>query len=223
MLDLPWLRDPLRRRLTFAALAIVLAVLCFFPEHYEATAELMPQESGGGLSAVLAQQATGAILDLGALAGNKTSIEADLAVARSEAVTDGVIANMHLTGPKYGSLRSTQAKLQHKINIVAARGSMLLITVDDTDPEFAKSLANAAAEAIRQRLAQISIQQAADKRAVATNRLADASIRLDRAKQALTDFRQANHLPAPEAQMGAGVSILAGLQSELKIKQAALA
>lgn len=224
LLESPWLRKPTQRRIIFAVLALTAGLLCFYPEHYQAEAELMPQEGGGGLSAVLAQQSSGAILDLGALVGNKTSIDADLAVARSEAVVDGVIANMSIVGrPGFGDVRQAEAKLRNKINIVAARGALLLITVDDTDPRFAKSLANATAEAIRQRLAQISIQQAADKRAVAANRLADATIRLERAKQALTEFRVANHMPAPQAQLSAGVTILARLQADLQAKQAQLA
>jgi len=223
-LETPWFRSSLTRRLTFLVLALILAVLSFFPQHYVAEAELMPQESGGGLSAVLAQQASGAILDLGALVGNKTSVEADLTIARSHDVAQSVLDRLQLVGkPGFGDNRQAEAKLAKKVDVVAVRGSLLQIRVSDADPDFAKTLTAAVAQSIRDRLAQISLEQAAEKRSVATNRLADAAARLAKAQAALTQFRVANNLPAPEAQLGSGVNVVAGLQADLQTKQTQLA
>jgi len=223
ILGTPWLRDPLRRRLTFAALAVVLGVLCFFPRTYVAETLLMPQESGGGLSAVLAQQASGAIVDLSALMGNKTSIELDMVVARSEAVIDDVIGKLHLVGkPGFGSLRQAQNALRNKLHMISLHGAVLQVTVADHDPQLAKQLAAAAADAIRDRLAAISLQTATEERAVTTNRLEDASIRLDRAKAALTQFRIENKMPSPQAQLTTGEGLLAGLQGQLQASETAL-
>jgi len=223
VLDTEWFRSPLKRRLTFAVAAAILGVLSLYPQHYVAETQLMPQSSGGGLSTVLAQQSSGALLDLGALTGNTQSVEADLTIARSQAVIDGVVNQLHLVGmPGFRSRRQAEAKLKHKLKILAIRGSILQIKAEDRDPAFAKALVAAAGEAVRNRLAEISLQQAAQKRAVATDRLADATTRLANAQTALNQFRVENKLPAPETQLGAGVGILAGLQSRLQAKQVEL-
>lgn len=223
ILATPWFGDPLRRRLTFLVAAIVLAILCVYPEIYAAEAQLEPQTPGGGLSTILAQESNGSILDLGALTGAKTSVESDLTIARSHAVLDGVISRLNLVGkPGFRSLSQAESKLGHKINIIAIRGSILQITAHDRDPNFAKQLVDATATSVQDRLAEISLRQTAQKRAVDLNRLADANIRLAKAQAALNQFRIANKLPAPEAQLSAGVGLLASLQGELQAKQVEL-
>jgi len=221
--DSAWFRSPLRRRLTFALCALILAALCLWPRQYAAETELLPQTSGGGLSAILAQQAGGAILDLGSLTGNRQTIEADLTVARSYSVLRTVIVKLLPAFPsRFRDPVKAAAKLRHELGIIAIRGSILQITVRDHDPAFAKALVNAVATSIQDRLAALSIQQAGQKRAVAENRLREASLRLFNAQQALTQFRLANKLAAPEAQLGAGVSELAALQGQLQAKQVEL-
>ena len=74
---------------------------------------------------------------------------------------------------------------------------------------------------LKERLATISLSEAAQKRAVTEDRLNSASVRLFKAQQALTDFRAKNRLAAPEQQLGAGVSILANLQAQLESRQVA--
>ncbi len=218
-----WLRNATRRRLGLGVLAVILAILCVFPEHYAAEAQLMPQDNGGGLSGVLAEQASGAILNLGALAGNKPSIEADLTIARSHAVLAKTVARLNLLRRLgYRSERKAEVKLKNKVGIIAIRGSILQVTTRDSNPKFARDLAGAVAESIQDRVADISLEQARTKRVVATNRLSEATVRLANAQAALNQFRLANKLPAPEQQLGAGVGILAGLQSQLQAAEVEL-
>lgn len=218
-----WMRNAARRRIATVLLVLLLGILCIWPEHYAAEAELMPQDNGGGLSGVLAEQASGAILNLGALAGNKPSIEADLTIARSHEVMAKTIARLNLTKrPGWGDARHAEVKLKKKVGVIAIRGSILQVTTHDRDPEFAKALAGAVAQSIQDRLAEVSLQQARNKREVALNRLAEATTRLANAQAALNQFRIANRLPAPEQQLGAGVGILAGLQSQLQAKEVQL-
>jgi uncharacterized protein involved in exopolysaccharide biosynthesis len=223
VLNTPLLRSPLKRRIIFGLLIVALAVLCLYPRTYVAEAQLMPQTPGGGLSTALAQESNGAILDLGALTGSKTSVESDLTVARSHAVTQDVVNKLKHAGRHGWSTRTqAEAALDHKIGIIAIRGSILQITAHDTNPEFARSLVAVTADAIQDRLGEISIRQSAQKRAVATNRLLDAQQRLAVAQQALTDWRSKHRLAEPQAQLSAGIGQLASLQSELKAKQVEL-
>ena len=222
VLDTPWFRSPLRRRLTFVAMALILAVLCVWPQRYVARADLLPQDSGGGLSALLGQGAGGGLISLGALLGSHQSIEADLTMARSQAVLRDVVVLLHLGRPGITAERRVEVGLRKRSDIAAIRGSILQVTVRDADPVFAKAAVAAYVAAIQNRLTNLTLHQAAQRRAVANNRLAESSAQLASAQAALSRYRSENKLAAPEAQLGAGVSELAALQGRLQAKQVEL-
>jgi hypothetical protein len=219
-----WARDPWKRRGTIVAAMIVLAVLSLWPRHYEARAELLPNDAGSVLSSLLgsASGGTGGLLSLGGLLGTKQSIESDLTIARSQIVLDDVVRRLHQEGRVSGDLDGAATKLRHKADMEAVRGSILRITVVDHNPAFAKAVVTDFVAAIRARVAGITIEQAAQKKAVAANRLGDASIELSRAQAALDGFRATNKLAAPEVQLGAAVSLVTALQARLEAEEAQL-
>ncbi|MDQ2859260.1 MAG: capsule biosynthesis protein, partial [Pseudomonadota bacterium] len=155
--------------------------------------------------------------------GRPQSIETELAVGRSHAVVRDVIARLHLIGRR-GLRDASQAdvKLRKKVNIEAVRGSILQVKVWDTDPAFARELAAGFADEIHDRLASLNLEQTGEKRAVAENRMSDATIRLAKAQAAIARFRASNKLAAPEAQLGAAVTQLASLQGRLQAKRVQL-
>lgn len=223
VLDGPWFRSAMRRRLTFLFAALIAGVLALFPRPYTAEAQLMPQESNGGLSSVLASEASGALLNLSVLTGSRTSIEEDVTIARGHQVMQEAIANLHLVGkPGYPDAQTAEAKLSRKVSVIAIRGSIIQVEATDHDKAFVKAFVGAVAEAIRGRLAEISLEQAAEKRQVTVNRLQDASVRLARAQDALNQYRLNKKLPSPEMQLGAGVENLAALQAQLQAKEVEL-
>jgi len=223
VLNSPWFRDGVRRRIALAAICAILAALCFFPRHYLAKAQLLPQTPGGGLSAILSGGANGGLLSLGALIGQRQSIEVELAVARSHTVAADVIDRLHLTQRAgFHDPRRALVKLEKKVSIEAARGSIILISVRDSDPRFAMELASAYSASVQERLANLNRLQTAAKRTVAEERLSDTTIRLQKAQIALERFREANKLAAPEAQLSAAVLELGALQARLQAKEVEL-
>ncbi|MDB5484055.1 MAG: capsule biosynthesis protein [Caulobacteraceae bacterium] len=220
-----WLQHPGRRRATFIVLAALLTILSLWPEHYKAEAQLLPQDSGSGLSTALASQGgQGGLLSLGALLGNKQPVEADLTIARSHAVLDMVIDSLHLIGRSgYATRRQAEAHLRQKLGIVAIRGSIIQITTHDRDPALARALAAATANAIQNRLTAISLVEAAQKKAVATRRLKEVTVTLAGAQEALTRFRTEHNLPAPTQQLGSAVGLLASLSARVQAKEVELA
>jgi tyrosine-protein kinase Etk/Wzc len=207
-----------------AAAMVVLAVLSVWPRHYEARAELLPDDAGSVLSSLLgsASGGTGGLLSLGSLLNNKQSIESDLTIARSQVVLDDVVRRLHQEGRLSGDLDRATIKLRHKVDMEAVRGSILRVTVVDRDPVFAKAVVTDFVAAIRTRVGAITIEQAAQKKAVAVNRLGDASIDLERSQAALDRFRAENKLAAPEIQLGAAVSLVTELQAKLDAEEAQL-
>ncbi len=219
----PWVRNPWRRRGLLAVLGLIFALLALFPQQYLAEAELMPQTSGGGLSSMVSGAGGGALLDLGSLTGSHNSIEADLTIARSYALLPRVAAKLKQQFPtQIGDPDKSIMMLRKRIDVIAIRGSILQITAQFRDKAFAKAAVTALAEAVQERLAEISVSESGQKRAVTNNRLASASAELARSQEALTNFRLTHRLAAPEAQLGAGVGVLTGLQGQLQARQTAL-
>jgi uncharacterized protein involved in exopolysaccharide biosynthesis len=224
ILESRWFKDRTRRRLSFLAVALLLAVLCLFPRHYKAETELLPQEATGGLAQLLAQQGSGSVLSLSSLTGENNGVETDLTVARSHVVIKDAVHELHARFPnRTRDPLTAMIALKNKLNIVAIRGSILQIVATDHDPAFAQALVTAIADGIRHQLTEITLESERQKREVAENRLKDATQRLSSAQQALTNFRIANHLAAPEEQLGSNVIALANLQGQLVGRQTQLA
>ncbi len=218
-----WFSNPSRRRAIFAGVTVVFAILSVWPRHYTAEAQLLPQDSGSGLSAALQGAGTGGVLSLGALIGNKQPVESDLTIARSHAVLNLIGNRLHLEGREgFETPDKIALRLRRQLSIISIRGSILQITAADGDPAFARALVGAAAASIQDRLAAISVTEAAEKRAVATDRLNEATISLAHAQAALQHFQVEHELAAPTEELGAAVGNLAALEGRLQAKQVEL-
>lgn len=222
-MGLPWVRDPLRRRATLAVLAVIAAIFSVWPREYLAKADLIPDDSGGGLSSLLSSAGGGGLLSLGALLGNHQSIEADLTIARSEIVIDDLLKALpEAQRARLGKGPMAAVRLRKQTDLESIRGSILEITVKDRDPALAKALTQGFVTAIRGRLTTLNLEQAAEKKAVAQNRLAQATSDVARTQAALNSFRAANHLAAPEIQLGSAVAVQAALQGRLEAEEVQL-
>ena len=77
-------------------------------------------------------------------------------------------------------------------------------------------------EALRARLAALDVEQTAQKKAVAAGRMAEATLNLSRAQQALDRFRLVNKLAEPQAELGGAIALVTGLQGRLQAQEADL-
>jgi hypothetical protein len=221
LVELPLVANPLWRRTAFAVVAAILALLCFWPERYEARAELTPQQGAGRLSALLSQ--VGGVAGLGALLGGGQAIDADLAIARSQAVLRDSL--QQLTGPqrrRLGEGAAAEVRLRKVVDIAALRGNILQITALDGDPDFARAIVAAYVAAVQNRLSALSLQQVAQRRAIALNRVIEVGNRLQKAQATLRAYRSEHKLAAPELQLGAAVGLLATLEGKLEAAEVEL-
>ncbi|MDF2603664.1 capsule biosynthesis protein [Sphingomonas sp.] len=217
-----WVRDPRWRLRVYGALAVVLAVLCLVPQPYEARAKLVPQEPGslglGSTMNALGGQLGGFAALLG---GAKQPIDLYLTIARGREVADAVIARLKLAD-RYGSERKAQLALAKKVDVHSLTGGVIEIETRSRDAEEAQALTRAYVAAVTDRLNALSRDRVIRKQQVVRARFREAGERVVKAEAALQAFRRRNRLAEPEAQLGAELSLRAGLQAQLQAKQVEL-
>jgi hypothetical protein len=215
-------RTPHLRRRAYAGAALVLAIASAVPQPYVARAQIVPQDGSSiGLSSLVNSLGSQAQSFAALLGGGKTPVDLYLAAARSDEVTGAVIAQLHLTD-RYGDPRSARLALERRVDVHSLVGGILEVTVRDHDGARAMALTQAYVGAITARLNALSAERVTRKRAVVARRFADASARVSTAEVALDQFRRGHNLAAPEAQLGAELSLRAGLQAQLQAKQVEL-
>ena len=216
--------DPRKRRIGYAAAALLLTAFCFFPRPYVSRAQVVPQDSSSvGLGSMLA--AFGGQLQSFAalLGGSRESIDMYLAISRSTEVSDAVIRELKLVGPGgYASLDRAQVALAHKVDVHSLTGGIIEVTVRGHDAERTLALSQAYVRAISDRLVSLGRQRVQLKRNVVSERFQEASDRVAKTEAALNAFRRKNGLAAPEQQLGAQLSLRTGLQAQLQAKQVEL-
>lgn len=213
-------REPRTRRLAYAALALLLAVLCVFPRPYVARAKMVPQDSNsvglGSMMNALGGQLQGFAALLG---GAKQPIDMYLAISRGTEVTDDVIRRLGLVGPQgYASIDAARLALARKVDVHSLTGGIVEVEVRTHDAGKAQALTAAYAKAISDRIIALGRDRVRRKRAVVQDRFKEAATRVTTAEAALNSFRRRNNLAEPEAQLGSALSLRAGLEAQLQAK-----
>lgn len=204
----------------YAAAGLVLALLSLVPQPYVARAKIVPQDGSSiGLSSMmnaLGSQFQGFAALLG---GAKQPTDLYLAVARSYEVTTLVIARLHLDdAAHYGSGRVARKALDRAVDVHTLTGGVIEVEVREHDPQDAVALTQAYVAAITTRLNTLGLDRVHRKRDVVMARFRDAGQRVSQAEAALRAFRLAHNLAEPESQLGAELSLRAGLQAQLQAK-----
>jgi hypothetical protein len=212
-------RDARRRRIAYAAAALVLAILCLVPRPYVARAKIVPQDAsslglGSTTNALSGLQGFAALLG-----GAKQPIDLYLAIGRGGEVRDVVIDRLKLVGPGgYADRDRAALALAHRIDVHSLTGGILEITAQTHDPVEARQLTAAYVQAIGERINLLGRDRVERKREVVERRFKEAAARVAKAEAALSDFRRRNKLAEPEAQLGSELTLRAGLQAQLQAK-----
>jgi len=211
ILGRPWLR-----RVLFAVLAAILAVLTLFPREYRASVSLTPSDpSSLGLSGALGQ--------LGALTnvfGGQAAVEISLKVARSVEVRKLVIDRLGLmkTG-RFNDPAAAQRWIEREVDIRSLRGGILQMSTQMDDPVLAQNLVAGLAEATRDRLARISQNQTAYKRNILEQLVGQAGDRYTKAQTAYDDFRRRTRYSDPGTSIDAIGQRIPAIQAAIKARE----
>jgi hypothetical protein len=212
--------DPRPRRIGYAILAALLALLCVFPQPFVARAKLVPQDNNSiGLGSMM-NALGGQLQGFAALFGGaKQPIDMYLAIARGIEVTDAVIDKLQLAGPGgYASRDRARVALAKKADIHSLTGGIVEVEVRTHDGAQAEVITRAYVQAISDRIIALGRDRVRRKRDVVQQRFKEAAGRVVQSEAALGAFRRRNRLAEPEAQLGSALSLRAGLEAQLQAK-----
>lgn len=188
------------RALVFGSLLAISAVLTLFPERHLATASFTPSDREAlGLAGTLGQLGAA-----GSIFGNQAAVEVALRIGNSDAVRDLVIKKTSLAEQLDSEGRTQlQRYLRRKVEVRSLRGGIILIEMQDTDPEHATEIVGAFETSIEAELARVARRQTAYKREILKQLVKDASEELAVAEAAYDSFRLQNRYPDPRGRIGA--------------------
>jgi hypothetical protein len=222
-----WVRNNRNRRITYAVLAVVAAVLIFFPRPYVARAKIVPQDTSASAASTTALLGAlgGGPQSIGSLlAGGRTSNDLYLIIGRSDSVAEDVIKRLDLAGPgkRYATVDAAKRKLEKKVDVHLLLGGAMEIETKLYDADYALKLTDAYASSISRQLANFGRQLVDNKQRIVQQRFQDATGRVANAEAALNAFRRANNLAEPEQELSSEILQRANLEAQLRAKQVEL-
>jgi len=219
-----FVRSDRNRRLAYFVLALVSAILIFFPRPYVASTKIVPQDTSASASSTTALLGAlgGTSQNLGSLlSGGKPSNDLYLIIGRSDSVKADVIKRLGLVGPNapFHSQGKAMRWLERHVDVHLLLGGVMEIETKLYDPDRAKIVTAAYAQALSAQLAGYGRQIISNKHRIVEQRVSDAAQRVAIAESALSEFRRSHNLAEPEQQLGAALSQRARLEAELQAKQ----
>ncbi len=212
------------------ALLANIAIAFLIPKQYQSTARIMPPETSGSGTALLAALA-GRALGGDALGGfaasllgghNSGSLFVDL--LRSDTVTSHLVDRFQLQSVYRKRYRVDAAKaLVRRTGIEQDKKSgVITITVTDWSPQRARDIAQAYLDELNLMVNRTNTSSAHRERMFIENRLAAVRAELDRAQEALSNFSSTHMTVDLREQTRATVDAAAKLQGDLIVTQGEL-
>jgi capsule polysaccharide export protein KpsE/RkpR len=212
-------------------IAISAIVVFLIPNRYESTARIMPPESSGTSTAVLAALAgrgSGEFGGLGNLAasllGVRTSGPLFVDLLHSGTISGALINRFDLQ-KVYGKRYRMDAakKLGRATSVVEDKKSgVISITVEDADPHRARDLTQAYLSELNSLVNSTNTSSARLERMFIEHRLQSAEADLERAQKQMSDFSSTHSTIDIKEQTRATVDAAAKLQGQVIVEQSEL-
>lgn len=165
-----------------AALGISFAV----PPTYTAKTQFLPpqQQQSAAASMLASLGSLGGLA--GAVSGIKNPSDQYIAFMKSNAVQDALIEQFKLR-ERYDAktLTDTRLALASNVRIASGKDGLMSVEVDDKDPQFAATLANAHVQELRVLMGKLAVTEAQQRRLFFEKQLSQAKDKLTEAEIAL--------------------------------------
>lgn len=224
---LTWVGQGKRLIIGVTLVAIVVAMIVGFllPKIYTARATLLAPDSqrqSGSAAALAALGSLGGLVAGGA--GGKSPDELYVALLKSDSVERALDARFGLE-KRYGvtSFEALRKVMPNHVHITADKKSGLIsVDVDDTDPKFAATLANAHATQISKVLDRLAVSEAQLRRVFFEKQLNDAKEKLIKAEENLRTVQQDSGVILLDKQAEALISGAAEVRAQISAREVQL-
>lgn len=202
------------------ASAIALIVTFLVPEWYVATAKLLPPQQAQSSAAAILGPLSGLAGGAGQALGLKNPNDTYVAMLRSRTIADKLIRRFDLQ-KVYGEdlLAKARKELAENTIISSGRDGIIIIEVEDKNPQRAADLTNAYVEGLRDLTLHLAVTEAGQRRLFFENQLKKAKTDLANAEIEFTKFTQDVGLVMPEGQLSLSVSTAAALRAQIAAKE----
>ena len=225
-----WQHRRLLALVTAVALLVGLGIAFAIPKRYESVTRIMPpdQQGSGALMLAALTSRAGGLGGLGSLAGGlfgghtTTALFVDL--LHSGTVSGHLIEHFHLQEIYRNRYRTDTAKHLARITTIVddKKSGVITISVQDTDPERARDLAQGYLDELNNLVTQTSTSSAHQERTFIERRLHSVEADLERAQLELSEFSSKNSTIDITAQTRAMVDAGARVQAEVLVEQSGL-
>ncbi len=225
--------DHRRSLLRTAAIGLLIGILIvvLIPNRYESTARIMPPESSGASTAVLAALTGRGSSEFGGLGniaasllGVRTSGPLFVDLLHSAKISGDLIDRFDLQkvyGKRYRI--DTAKKLARRTSVLEDKKSgVISITVEDADPLRARNLAQAYLDELNLLVNSTNTSSAHLERIFIEHRLQSAEADLERAQKELSNFSSTHTTIDIKEQTRATVDAAAKLQAQVIVEQSEL-
>jgi len=184
---------------------------------------LVSDESGGGLSSMLAASGLGGIASLaGVSVGGGSKAELAIMLAKSKTAIDELNAEFDFTG-RYKIKKNVKSDtrkvfLEHFSASLDEKAGTVSLSFEDVDPEYAASVVNRSVEILDRRFAALNGNRAGEQKRLLEGKLADVQAEINRIQAKISAFTSKYGVLSVEALATEQVTVLARLRSELIMK-----
>lgn len=227
--SLLWTHRMILGRVAAASLLVGIVIAFVIPKKYESTARIMPPETSGASTALLAAIAgRGELGGLGGLAGSllgtRTTGPLFVDLLKSATVSNDLIDRFQLQQIYSKRYRIDTAKrLARRTSVIEdKRSGVISITVEDSDPHRAKDLAQAYLDELNLLVNRTNTSSARQERIFIEQRLREAQADLERAQQEMSEFSSTHTAIDMKEQTRATVDSAAKLEGQIIFERSEL-
>jgi uncharacterized protein involved in exopolysaccharide biosynthesis len=211
--------------ITLSLVFITTVVSFLMTPIYRAETTIFPphQKSSGIAIQLLSEFTTGAQNLLGGDLGLSNPNDTYTGMLKSRTVYDRIIDRFNLMEYYEEEFREDARKqLDDSVKVKDNTGGIIVIQVEDADPQLAANMANGFVEELKEMVQVIAVTEASKRRLFFDGQLKQSQENLVRAEEAMRDFQESTGVIKIEDQTEAVIESIASLRAKIAAKEVEL-
>jgi uncharacterized protein involved in exopolysaccharide biosynthesis len=208
--------------ITLSCIAISAIIGLLMPKSYRAETRILPpQQNSAGMASQLLSQVGSGLTGISGMLGVNSQTDLYVGMLQSRTILDSIITKFDLKN-QYGDTTFEDARktLTKKINVLAdAKSNLVVITVEDKEPQKAAAMANAFVEELRVMTKGLAVTEAAQRRLFFEEQLKGTKEALIKAEESVRGFQEKTGTLHVEEQVKAVIKNIAQLRAEIAAKE----